>query len=158
MLFISWYNYFCWLPEVLMEVMHLEQDTDGKIISKTFHFLFTETIGDTVNVWRLFSSYFVSGYISMWNMSMSMWKHLICLDPPHPTLLDNVRKKMKLVLREMFLICARLVAETHFSTLDGEGNLITDAHHDASPHNIWSSSSSSPLWARPYYNVNMLLC
>ena len=55
---------------------------------------------------------------------------------------DNVRKKMKLVLRAIFLSCARLVEETHFSTLDGEGNLITDAHHDASPQNISSLSSS----------------
>ena len=42
-------------------------------------------------------------------------------------------QKLNFVLWTMFFCCARLVEGTHFSALVGEGNFITDAHHDASP-------------------------
>ena len=91
MLFISWswYIYFCWLTEVLMEggdapwPAHRWKSylKNCKTLSSIFSLqsLLVSTCGGYFH-----TIFFL--YISMWNMPTSWWKQLICLDPTAPTL------------------------------------------------------------------------
>ena len=162
-LFISWFIYFCSLPQVLMEVMQLDQlarvDKSNKWMSECSHVIFLMLsfscyLSHVIIFKKLFAVFWwqTLGYnIQQGGLSLhlpSVWKMengkgLIFLASSH-------HQKMG------------FVGEMDFATvvLEGEGNFITDAHHAASPTNISSSSSSFPWdWhGIPSLNPTIFYC
>ena len=143
--------------------MHLDQHTDGKIISTTlelflpfslYRHYWCQRLG---GIFILFSFCIYPCEICP-RLGESNWFAWI----QQPPLWGQCLQKLKFVLGTMFSCCARLIEGTHFSSLEREGNFITDAHHDASPQSISSSSSSFSLdWHQvtaECYKMNILLC